>query len=160
MTGKEGYEKFRKISEEFAKEITSFGKKFSHLPLTWDSGEETYSLKYNLAFDKLLGLKLFSDEMRENEVSYYLTKPNGYGIPLDPRADFTKSDWLVWTAYLSGSLEKQKNILEGIDRYLKESEDRLPFGDWYDTKTGRLIGFRNRTVQGGCFMLLLNLAEK
>ena len=155
LTGKEGYEKFRKISEEFAKEITSFGKKFSHLPLTWDSGEETYSLKYNLAFDKLLGLKLFSDEMMENEVSYYLTKSNDYGIPLDNRADFTKSDWLVWTAYLNDSLEKQKSILNGINRYLKESEDKLPFGDWYDTKTGRLIGFRNRTVQGGCFMLLL-----
>ena len=160
LAGEDGYAEYRGIAEKYAEEIVSFGRKFSHLPLTWDTGEETYGLKYNLAFDKLLGLDLFPAELREREVSYALTKRNAYGIPLDQRADFTKSDWLVWTAYLSDSPQKRKDILQGIDRYLKESEDRLPFGDWYDTKTARLIGFRNRTVQGGCFMLLLSGQEE
>ena len=152
---KDKYDKYRKIAESYAVEITEFCNKFSHSPLTWDAGEETYSLKYNLAFDKILGLNLFPESLRESEVEYYITKSNEYGIPLDGRAEFTKSDWLVWTACLTNSVEKSKKILSGIDKYLKESEDRLPFGDWYETKTGRLIGFRNRTVQGGCFILLL-----
>lgn len=150
------YEQYRSTAEAFADKIVSLGKHFSHLPLTWDAGEDTYSLKYNLAFDKLLDLNLFPNELRKKEVAYYLTKRNKYGIPLDGRADFSKSDWLVWAAYLSDSVEKQREMLEGLAGYLKESEDRLPFGDWYDTKTGRLIGFRNRTVQGGCFLLLMS----
>ena len=27
--------------------------------------------------------------------------------------------------------------------------------DWYDTISGRIVGFQNRTVQGGLFMRLL-----
>lgn len=150
---------YRKVAERFAGEIAAFGGRFSHLPLTWDTGEETYSLKYNLAFDRILGLGLFPAELCEREVGYYLTKIGAYGIPLDGRAGFTKSDWLVWTASLTSSPEKRKRILSGIDRYLREGEERLPFGDWYETETGKLIGFRNRTVQGGCFILLLKPLE-
>lgn len=49
-----------------------------------------------------------------------------------------------------------------MDKYLREGSERLPFGDWYDAKTGKLIEFRNRSVQGGCFILLLlaDAAEK
>ncbi|MBD5131303.1 MAG: DUF4965 domain-containing protein [Clostridiales bacterium] len=146
---------YRKTAERFAAEITEFFNSFPHSPLTWDSGEDTFGLKYNLAFDKILDLGLFPPELREREVDYYIEKTNEYGIPLDNRADFTKSDWLVWTASLTDDAEKQRKILSGIDKYLRNSEDRLPFGDWYDTKTGRLIGFRNRSVQGACFILLL-----
>ncbi|MBD5631629.1 MAG: DUF4965 domain-containing protein [Clostridia bacterium] len=156
----EAYAKYRKTAEEYVAEITGFAKKFNHLPLTWDTGEETYSLKYNVAFDKILGLKLFPEELCESEIDYYLTKANEYGVPLDNRAEFTKSDWLVWTACLTNSLKKQRKLLQGIDAYLRQSEDRLPFGDWYETKTGRLIGFRNRTVVGGHFILLLLSVEK
>lgn len=157
---REKYEKYRKIAEKYVFEIVAFSENFSHLPLTWDGGEDTYSLKYNLAFDKLLDLNLFSQEFFERETDFYLTKTNEYGIPLDNRAEFTKSDWLIWTACLTDLNDKRKKILGGIDKYLRNSEDRLPFGDWYETKTGRLIGFRNRTVQGGCFILLLTSAEK
>ena len=48
--------KFSKLAESFAREISAFSADKTHLPLTWDSGEETFSLKYNFAFDKILGL--------------------------------------------------------------------------------------------------------
>ena len=156
----EQYAQYRKTAEEFVSEIVAFSKKFSHVPLTWDTAEETFSLKYNLAFDKVLNLNLFPQDLIEREIDYYLTKANEYGIPLDNRAEFTKSDWLSWTACLTNSKKKCKKILEGIDYYLRAGVDRLPFPDWYQTKAGTLMGFRNRTVQGGCFILLLNLAEK
>lgn len=156
LQNEEKYKQNRNTALLFAEKISRFSEKFTHMPLTWDEGEDSYSLKYNLAFDRILGLGLFSDELREREVDYYLKKANRYGIPLDSRADFTKSDWLIWTACLTQSQKKRKKIIDSVDSYLRNSEDRLPFGDWYDTKTGRLIGFRNRTVQGGCFMLLLD----
>lgn len=156
----ETFAAYRVTAEKFAAEITGFSKKFTHLPLTWDSGEETFSLKYNLAFDKILGLKLFPAELYESETEYYLTKINEYGVPLDNRAAFTKSDWLMWAASLTADKQKIRALTESLDNYLKRSGDRLPFGDWYETQSGAMIGFRNRTVQGGCFILLLPSAEK
>ncbi|MBE5787765.1 MAG: DUF1793 domain-containing protein, partial [Clostridiales bacterium] len=39
--------------------------------------------------------------------------------------------------------------------YLQAAESRVPFSDWYDTKTGKYEHFINRTVQGGLFMPML-----
>ncbi len=149
-------EKYRKTAERFAAEISAFAAQHPHMPLTWDSGAETYSLKYNLAFDRVLRLGLFDEALLEREVACYTARANRYGVPLDPRAGFTKSDWMVWSACLTSSTQTRKLLVGTIDRYLRESSDRLPFGDWYETETGALIGFRNRAVQGGCFMLLLD----
>ena len=93
--------------------------------------------------------------MSEEETDYYLTKSEKYGVPLDSRAKYTKSDWLMWSAALTEDTEKRKRFVDMLARFLRETEDRVPFSDWYDTETGRYITFRNRTVQGGIFMLLL-----
>ncbi|MCM1219354.1 MAG: DUF4965 domain-containing protein [Lachnospiraceae bacterium] len=146
---------YRKTAEKFAKEIFAFANQFSHLPISWDTDENTYSLKYNFAFDKILGLGLFEQDILERETDYYLQKANKFGTPLDGRATYTKSDWLSWTAALTDSKEKQNKILAQIDYFLKESPYRAPFSDWYDTNTGCFRHFRARTVQGGCFALLL-----
>lgn len=156
VTGdKSGAEKYRKIADGFAKEITAFGCKFSHLPITWDSDDSTYSLKYNMAFDKVLGLGLFADSLAEREVDCYLDKLNEYGTPLDNRKEYTKSDWLVWAASLTNDKEKQGKLIASLDKYLRTSQEHVPFADWYETKTTLHHEFLARSVQGGCFMLLL-----
>lgn len=146
---------YRKIAEKYAGEITQFIEKFGHSPLTWDSGEDTFSLKYNLAFDKIFKLCLFSQSLLESEVDYCLTKTEKCGIPLDSRKGYTKSDWLLWTASLTDDPEKRKRIITPIYRFLTESQDRVPFSDWYETADGKHHHFIARSVQGGCFILLL-----
>ena len=148
-------QEYRKIAENFAKEISDFADGKTHLPLTWDAGEETFSLKYNFAFDKVLGLNLFNQELFEKEAEYYLSKAERYGVPLDNRKMYTKSDWLLWVARLTGDVQKRKALIGMIDDYLKTSPDRIPFGDWYETQDGSYHEFKARTVQGGCFILLI-----
>lgn len=148
-------QKYRKTAEAFAKEITEFGKRFPHLPITWDADEGTFSLKYNLAFDKIFRLGLFPQELLEREVDCYLARQNEFGAPLDNRETYTKSDWLVWAASLTDDSEKRKKLLAKLGYYLKNSPDRVPFGDWFDTVSGKYLHFRARSVQGGCFILLL-----
>ena len=50
---------------------------------------------------------------------------------------------------------KSAAFIKRIDDYLKNSLERVPFSDWYDVKNGEFFQFRNRTVQGGNFILLL-----
>ena len=53
--------------------------------------------------------------------------------------------------------EKKSTIfIEKLDEFLKTSPDRVPFSDWFETGSGEYHSFRARTVQGGCFILLLN----
>ena len=148
-------EKYRKTAESFAEEITAFAKKFPHMPITWDSDENTFSLKYNFAFDKLLGLNLFPQELFEKEIDCYLQKTNKFGTPFDNREIYTKSDWLCWVASLTDDQAKREKLLAPIGRFLRESPDRVPFSDWYQTDLGKYLHFRARSVQGGCFILLL-----
>ncbi len=148
-------EKYKRIAEDFAAEITVFGERHGHLPLTWDSDESTFSLKYNLAFDKIWKLGLFPQSLLEREVDCYLQRLERYGVPLDSRADYTKSDWLMWAASLTDDTEKKKKLIRALDAFLKEAPERMPFGDWYGAKDGLCPSFRARSVVGGCFVLLL-----
>jgi hypothetical protein len=38
---------------------------------------------------------------------------------------------------------------------MNETESRVPTSDWYDTKTGRMVGFKARSVIGGFWMRVL-----
>ena len=80
---------------------------------------------------------------------------NAYGLPLDSRADYTKSDWICWTAALTQDKALRQALLSPIARMLRETTSRVPFSDWYDTKTGRYQAFIARSVQGGIYAPLL-----
>ena len=153
--GDKNADQFYCVAKKFAKEIVNFSSKFAHSPITWDSGEETFSLKYNLVFDGILGLKLFPQEFKEREVSCYLKKLEKYGVPLDSRKSYTKSDWLCWVASLTEDNKKAQKIIASIFEFLKNSPVRVPFCDWYDSINGTQCSFQARSVQGGCFILLL-----
>jgi len=125
-----------------------------HTRLTFDR-PGSWSMKYNLLFDRVLGLQLFPSSLYESEVDAYLKLQNRYGLPLDSRATYTKADWLVWCAALSDDPAKARSLIEPLYRYYQETGSRVPLTDWYDTISGRAIHFRNRSVIGGLFALML-----
>ncbi len=116
----------------------------------------TWSQKYNLVWDKLLEFKLFPPKVHQAEVAFYLTKLNSYGLPLDSRADYTKLDWQLWTATLADSPKDFQQFLDPIYRWTNETTSRVPLTDWYDTKTGKQVGFQARSVVGGVFIKALS----
>lgn len=116
---------------------------------------DTWALKYNLVWDDILKLNLFDESIKHNEIRRYLSELNDYGTPLDNRADYTKVDWLMWVASLTESKNDFDQFTVAVVKFLNETPDRQPFSDWYETKTGKMVAFKNRSVIGGVFMPLL-----
>lgn len=125
-----------------------------HYKLAFDK-PGTWSQKYNLVWDQLLGFGLFPPKVRETEIAFYLKHLNQYGLPLDNRADYTKLDWEIWTATLTTNPSDFSMLVQPIGKWVNETTSRVPLTDWYDTKTGKQSGFQARSVVGGVYMKLL-----
>ena len=122
--------------------------------LTFDQ-EDTWSMKYNIIWDKLLGLGLFDEKVSREEIEVYTKKMNRYGVPLDSRSDYTKLDWMAWTTVMTDNEAYTKKVYTAIARMICESDDRVPMTDWYYTSDGKQAEFQARSVLGGLYINLL-----
>lgn len=68
-----------------------------------------------------------------------------------------QSGGLIRAASLTDDKQKQGKIVSSLDRFLRSGFERIPFSDWYETSLHH--EFLARSVQGGCFMLLLKNDE-
>jgi len=151
---KESYNLYHKKAKEMAVDWEKRANAGDHYMLAFGQ-PETWSLKYNLVWDKVFGTKLFSKEVYETELSWYINHANQYGTPLDNRKTHSKTDWVLWCAAMADDKAQVKKMLEPIAYYLEHTESRVPFGDYYDTVTGKHKSFVGRSVQGGIFMPML-----
>jgi hypothetical protein len=125
-----------------------------HTALVFDK-QEGWSLKYNLVWDILFKSELFPPGLFASELAWYTARQHAYGVPLDSRREYTKSDWILWTAAFSADRAKREALIKPVAAFLEHTPDRVPFSDWYDTASAKHYAFQNRTVQGGLFMPLL-----
>jgi hypothetical protein len=147
-------DQYAAIAEQMAKKWQEMALDGDHYKLAFDA-PGTWSQKYNLIWDKLLGLNLFAPEIHTTELAFYQKHLNEYGLPLDSRADYTKLDWEIWTATLADSPGQFDTLLRPIVKWINQSPTRVPLTDWYDTKNGKQIGFQARSVVGGVYIKAL-----
>ena len=125
-----------------------------HYRLAFDR-EGTWSQKYNMVWDKLWNINIFPNDPLARELKYYEGVQNRYGLPLDCRKDYTKNDWIMWSASVAKDQKQFDKFVNPLWDYINETESRVPISDWYDTKTGRMVGFKARSVIGGFWMRVL-----
>lgn len=139
---------------QYAAQLSSFVLPDGTLPFALDE-KNTWSLKYNLVWDKLFSFNLFSEELYRAESSKYKQKLDTYGVPLDYRKKFTKTDWMMWAAALDENNDSVNLYSKAILKYLADTGDDICFSDWIDTDVPKSEGFNHRTVQGGLWMPVL-----
>jgi hypothetical protein len=144
----------RPIAEGFANMWVGMAADGDHSRLAFDK-PGTWSQKYNLVWDRVLGLDLFPPSVATTELAYYRSHLNGFGLPLDNRAGYTKLDWTVWTATLTGQRADFDALMAPLVRFLDETPDRVPLTDWYETGNAHKSGFQARSVVGGVFLPML-----
>ena len=155
MAGKkEEAAKWRKTAEDYARRWLSLAADGDHFVLAFGQ-PGTWSQKYNLVWDRLLGLRLFPPEVARQEIAWYKTHQNAYGLPLDSRERYTKLDWIYWTATLADNDADFRALVLPTWKFANETPTRVPLTDWYWTHDAKQRGFQARSVVGGLFIKML-----
>ena len=146
--------KFHRAAQDAANRWCVDALDGDHYRLAFDQ-PGTWSQKYNLIWDRLLGFGLFPEEVAKRELAFYRTKQERYGLPLDNRRTYTKLDWIVWSATLTGDDADFRALVDPLYDWLNETPSRVPMNDWYEATDGRQVCFQARSVVGGLFIKLL-----
>ena len=155
ITGRKAQAKeYLRISESFARDWVAKADDGDHFRLAFDR-PGTWSQKYNLVWDKILGFNIFPASVARKELDFYLKTQLKYGLPLDNRKTYTKLDWLFWTATLADDAATFSRLTDPAFAFLNETPDRIPMTDWYWTDSGRKEGFQARSVVGGVLIKML-----
>ncbi len=142
------------LARSYAKQWQQMADDGDHTRLAFDR-PNTWSQKYNLVWDGILGLNLFAPEIARKEAAYYRKIVNTYGVPLDSRNTFAKLDWSIWAASLSEDRTGFESLIDPIFRFLNEVEQRNPTMDLYATDKPQEVGMHARPVVGGAFIRIL-----
>ena len=155
MLGKKDVaEAYTTKARQMATEWERMANDGDHYRLTFDK-PGTWSQKYNLVWDRLLGLDIFDSKIAEMEIPYYLAKQNIYGLPLDNRETYTKTDWIMWTATMAPDQATFREFIVPVHKFMNETIDRVPMSDWVFTDKPNWRGFKARSVIGGYYMKML-----
>ena len=146
--------RYTDLARSMAAKWIDMAKDGDHYKLAFDK-PGTWSQKYNLVWDKLLGLKLFPNHVAQTELAYYKKMQKPFGLPLDNRSDYTKLDWIIWTATLADNPADFAALADPTYKFANESPTRVPLTDWYWTTDGRQQGFQARSVVGGVYIKML-----
>ena len=151
---KETAVKYRAIAKDMVGRWMKLAVDKDHYSLTFEN-PGTWSQKYNLIWDKVLNLDLFPQSVYNMETKYYITKQNEFGLPLDSRKTYTKSDWIIWTATFAPTRKEFNELLKPVYKYVLETPTRVPLCDFYESTDGKQVNFQARSVVGGYFMKML-----
>ncbi|KAG0142884.1 hypothetical protein CROQUDRAFT_97034 [Cronartium quercuum f. sp. fusiforme G11] len=157
--------KFRKIAEDYVIKWMEYAISIdkTHTKLAYQL-EDSWGTLYNLFADRLLNLNLVPHSVYEMQSTFYPLVANTYGVPLDSRRTWAKTDWEMFAAGTATSSNDRDLFINKLFDYLQANLVNAAFPDLYETETAKFPGrsntstwrieFINRPVSGGHFSLL------
>jgi hypothetical protein len=147
--------KYHDLAKADAEHWMQVAAEGDHYRLAFDR-TNTWSQKYNLVWDRILGLNIFPPSVAQREIAHYKTVMQKYGLPLDSRTHLTKTDWTLWSATLAEAPADFEALISPLGDYLNQTTARSPFVDSYETDNVRSDGMHARPVIGGVFIKMLS----
>jgi hypothetical protein len=131
----------------------------THFVLQYPDNPSSWKTPYNLYPDVLLGLGTFPKEVHHMSSTFFKSVRGEYGVPLDSRQDWAKSDWNMW---LAGTLDEstRSEFVDDLWAFMANGKHNWPFSDRYiaTSAKGNTPGVpvlcRARPTVGGHFALL------
>jgi hypothetical protein len=151
-------DKYSKLAHADSEHWMTAAGEGDHYKLAFDK-PHTWSQKYNLVWDRILGLNVFPPEVARKETAYYKQVMQRYGVPLDSRTHLTKTDWSLWSATLAENQADFEGFISPIYDYLNHTTARMPLVDSYETDKIQSEGMHARPVVGGLFIKMLTDAN-
>ncbi len=148
-------EKYIRLARADAEHWVTAAGEDDHFKLAFDK-PNSWSQKYNLVWDRILGLNVFPPDVAKTEVAYYKKMMQPYGLPLDSRKHLTKTDWSFWSATLADNPADFAGFISPIYDYLNQTTKRDPIADSYWTDKVESGGMHARPVIGGLFIKMLS----
>ena len=144
-----------RIAKEYAASVVErAANPDGSLRLAYDK-PDTFSLKYNAVWDKIWNTGLFPAHFFTGEIARYKKEMLCYGVPLDSREKYTKSDWTIWVATFCDNIKDFSLFADTLWATYNTMRTWAPMPDWYYCDTSNMQIFHNRTVQGGLFIRLM-----
>jgi hypothetical protein len=156
-------DRYLQLARKFALEWVKVADDGDHFRLAFDQAN-TWSSKYNMVWDKILGLNLFPEDVVKKEMAFYRKNLDTYGLPLDNRkhgapgnrqALWSKADWAFWTACLTNNQEDFDAITAPTYRFFNDAQQRVGLTDLYFTDKPDTALMHSRPVIGGIFIKML-----
>ena len=97
---------------------------------------DEWDLLYNLYADAELNLGLVKQDIYTQQANFYSSVLNKYGVPLDTRHSYTKGDWEMFAAAVSGSSDAKGKLISALATWINETPTNKPYSDLYDTQSG------------------------
>jgi len=129
----------------------------THFTVFYGNGT-SWNTPFNLFPDVLLNMTTFPTAAIDMENSWYPQVHNQFGVQLDSRATWGKTDWMSFAAgtAMAGTNGQavRDMFVDDIHKFLVQGGSTVPFEDRYFVDTGVASAFRARPVVGGHFALM------
>lgn len=126
----------------------------THTRLAFDK-PGTWSQKYNLVWDRILGLNAFAPGVSQQELAYYKTQLLPIGLPIDSRTKIAETPWTFFTAAMAPDQADFETLTNPLYDYVSATTVRDPLADSYMANNIRSGGMHARPVVGGVFARML-----
>ncbi|GAB1195206.1 hypothetical protein APSETT444_004461 [Aspergillus pseudonomiae] len=160
LTGLTEYSRIGKERADlfFNQRLGTDGQK-THFVLQYPDKPASWKIPYNLYPDVLLDLGTFPPEVHHMSNTFFKSVRGEYGVPLDSRQDWAKSDWNIWLA-ATFDLDTRDEFVEDLWTFMTNGKHNWPFSDRYvatsaqGANPGVPILCRARPTVGGHFALM------